>query len=83
MKFAVCPYTNTIENGKVSVNEDRAVPGTTITYRCNTNFALSTINSDFVCGENGSWTDFDTVPTCVSSTILLFLMFFEFFQEVN
>jgi len=63
----VCPYTDTIENGKVSVNEDRAVPGTTITYRCNTNFALSTINSDFVCGENGSWTDFDTVPTCVSS----------------
>jgi len=63
----VCPYTDTIENGKVSVNEDRAVPGTTITYRCNTNFALSTINSDFVCGENGSWTDFDTVPTCVSN----------------
>ena len=79
MKFAVCPYTDTIENGKVSVNEDRAVAGTTITYSCNTNFALSTVNSDFVCGDDGSWIDLDTVPTCVSSTILLFLMFFEFF----
>lgn len=58
-----------ILNGRVVVNykpeRNRSIVGTTVTFKCNSGYKLSSNISEYTCKKNGNWSSQVVNPKCL------------------